>query len=89
MAIILIYICLAGIALTLAMMIGFGIKNASSRMAGQSKLGLAAFLLPVVILVIAYLVHGAWDGAGVATALAMTLSGFLALIISGARSLFS
>ena len=43
----------------------------------------------LVPFVIAYAVDGTATGAAVATALSLTLSGFLALIISGARSLFS
>lgn len=89
MAIILIYASIVIIGLTLLMMVGFGLKNAGARMAGQSKVGLLAFALPVIILVIAFLVDGTWQGAAVATAVAMTASGFLALVISGARSLFS
>ena len=84
----LVYLCLVVIGLSLAMMVLFGLKNAGSTLT-QSKLGLAAFALPVVIFVIAYLVDGTAVGAAVATALALALSGFVALIIAGARSLFT
>ncbi len=89
MEVILIYLCIAAIGLTLLMMVGFGLKNAGARMAGQSKVGLLAFALPLLIFIIAFAVDKTWEGAAVATAIAMTLSGFLALVISGARSLFS
>lgn len=84
----LVYLCLIVIGLSLLMMVVFGLKNASTTLSG-SKLGLAAFALPVLIFVIAFAVDGTATGAAVATAIALTLSGFLALIISGAKSLFS
>ena len=84
----LVWLCLIVIGLCLLMMVVFGLKNAGATLA-QSKLGLAAFALPVLIFVIAYLIDGTATGAAVATALALALSGFLALLISGARSLFS
>ena len=84
----LVYLCLVVIGLSLLMMVIFGVKNAGSTLT-QSKLGLAAFALPVLIFVIAYAVDGTAVGAAVATALALTLSGFLALIIAGAKSLFT
>ncbi len=86
---ILIWICLALIAVSLLMMVGFGLMNAGTTIARESKMVLASFALPLIILVIAYAVDGTWTGATVATALAMALSGFAALVISGARSLFS
>lgn len=86
---ILVYICLALIAASLLMMIGFGLKNAGSTIARESKLVLASFVLPILIFFVAYAVDGTWTGAAVGTALAMALAGFAALIISGARSLFS
>ena len=89
MVTILIYLCLALIAISLLMMLGFGLKNAGGTIARESKMVLAAFALPLLIFVVAFLVDGTWTGAAVATALAMALSGFLALVISGARSLFS
>lgn len=88
MATALIYLVLVLIAVSLLMMVGFGLKNAGGVLS-QSKLGLAAFALPLLIFVVAYLVDGTATGAAVATALALALSGFLALVISGARSLFS
>lgn len=84
----LVWLCIVLIGLSLLMMVVFGLKNAGSTLS-QSKLGLAAFALPVLIFVIAYVVDGTVTGAAVATALALTLSGFVALIISGARSLFT
>ena len=84
----LVYLCLIVIGLCLLMMVVFGLLNAGPTLA-QSKLGLAAFALPLLIFVIAYAVDGTATGAAVATALALALSGFLALLISGARSLFS
>ena len=84
----LVWLCLILIGISILMMIGFGIKNAGSTLT-QSKLGLAAFALPLVIFVIAYLVDGTATGAAVATALFTALSGFVALIVSGARNLFT
>ena len=84
----LVYLCLIVIGLSLLMMLVFGIKNAGSTLS-QSKLGLAAFALPVLIFVVAFAIDGTATGAAVATALALTLSGFVALLISGAKSLFS
>jgi hypothetical protein len=89
MAEILIYLSLATVGITILMMVGFGLKNASSRMAGQSKLGLLAFLMPLLILVIAYAMTQSWVSAFVFTAITMTLLGLLSLVVSGARSLFS
>ena len=84
----LIWLCLIVIGASLFMMVLFGLKNASTTLSG-SKLGLAAFALPILIFVIAYAVDGTAVGAAVATAVALALSGFLALIISGAKSLFT
>ncbi|PAP76604.1 hypothetical protein [Rubrivirga marina] len=88
MVLALVWLCLALIGVSLLMMIGFGLKNAGNAL-NQSKLGLAAFALPLIIFVIAYLVDGTATGAAVATAMFMSLSGFIALVISGARSLFT
>lgn len=88
MELILIYICLALIGLSILMMVGFGIMNAGNALSG-SKLGLAAFALPLLIFIVAYLVDGTWTGAAIATALFTALSAFLALVISGVKSLFT
>ena len=85
----LIWLCLILIGLGLLMMLGFGLKNAGHRLAGESKMGLAAFALPVIILVVAYLVSGTWTGAFVMAAVFTALSGLLALVIAGAKSFFS
>ena len=84
----LVYLCLALIGISLLMMVGFGLKNAGGTLS-QSKLGLAAFALPALIFVIAYVLSGDATSAAVVTAIAMALSGFAALVISGARSLFT
>lgn len=84
----LVWLCLGLIAVSLLMMIGFGLKNAGNTLS-QSKLGLAAFALPLVIFAVAYAVDGTATGAAVATALFTALSGFVALIIAGARGLIS
>jgi len=88
MVLALVYLCLALIGVSLLIMIGFGLKNAGGTLS-QSKLGLAAFALPLLIFVVAYLVDGTVTGAAVATALFTALSGFAALVISGAKSLIS
>ena len=87
MAIILIYLCLALIAVSILMMVGFGLSNAGTALSG-SKLGLVSFALPILIFVVAYLVDGTVTGAAVATAMFTALSGFVALVISGLKSLF-
>ena len=86
---ILIYLVLALVALSLLMMVVSGVKNASHRLGGESKLGLAAFALPVLVLVIVFAVSGSWTVAAVWTAIIVALSGLLALLISGVRSLVS
>lgn len=86
---ILIWICLALIVLSFGMMLVFGLKNAGATIARESKMVLASFALPVVIFAIAYVVSQDVTSAAIATALAMALSGFVALVISGARSLFT
>ena len=83
-----VWLCLILIGVSLLMMVGFGLKNAGNVLSG-SKLGLAAFALPLLIFVVAYAVDGTATGAAVATAIFTALSGFLALIISGAKGLFS
>ena len=85
----LIWLCLILIGLGLLMMVGFGLKNASHRLGGESKMGLAAFALPLIILVIAYVVAGDWTSAFVMAAVFTALSGLVALLISGAKSFFS
>ncbi|MDT7857791.1 hypothetical protein RQM47_14160 [Rubrivirga sp. S365] len=85
----LIWLCLILIGLGLLMMVGFGLKNASHRLAGESKMGLAAFALPVLILIVAYFASGDWTSAFVMAAVFTALSGLLALVIAGAKSFFS
>ena len=89
MEVILIWLCLGLIALGLLMMLGFGLKNAGHRMAGESKMAIAAFALPVLILVVAYVLSGSWTAAFVMAAVFTTLSGLVALLIAGAKSFFS
>lgn len=84
----LVWLCLGIIGLSVLMMVGFGLKNAGSTLK-QSKLGLAAFALPLVIFVVVYLVTQDATSAAVMTAVFTALSGFVALLISGARSLFT
>lgn len=86
---ILIWVCLGLIAVSLLMMVVFGLKNSVHRLGGESKLGLLALLLPVIILVVAYAVSGSWTAAAIMAALFTALSGFVALIIAGAKSLVS
>ena len=88
MEVILIWLSLGIIGLSLLMMLGFGLKNAGTVLS-QSKLGLAAFALPVVILVILFAVRGDWGEAAVLTAAALTVLGILALLVFGAKSLFT
>ncbi|MFN3596705.1 MAG: hypothetical protein ACK41D_05485 [Rubricoccaceae bacterium] len=83
----LIYLSLALIALSLLMMVGFGLRNGFARVRGESKLAIAAFVLPVLVLVIAYAVDGRWEAAFIVTAVVMAASGLLALLISGVRGL--
>ena len=90
---ILIYLTLAMIAASLLVILVFGLKNAS-RVLGQSKVGLAAFAAPVVLLVIFYALNanhpeGAWTVAAIWTALITAGLGLLALVVSGVRGLVS
>ena len=84
----LVWLCLIIIGLSVLMMVGFGLKNAGNTLK-QSKLGLAAFALPLIIFVVVFLVTQDATSAAVMTALFTALSGFVALLISGARSLFT
>lgn len=85
---ILIYLCLALIAVSLAMMLGFGVKNAG-RIGDESKLGLVAIALPLLLFAVSFVIAGGWIGAGVWTALLMALASVLALLASGARTFFT
>lgn len=85
---ILIYLCFALIALSLAMMLGFGVLNAS-RIGNESKLGLVAIVLPIAVFVIAFFMAGGWIAAGVWTALVMAFASVLALVGLGARTFFT
>ncbi len=86
---ILIYISIAIIAICLLMILGFGVKNASARLKGESKMVLFAFALPLVLLGVMFAVYGTWTSAFVVTAIALTLLGLLSLLVTGARTLFS
>ena len=86
---ILIYISIAIIAICLLMILGFGVKNASARLKGESKMVLFAFALPLVLLGVMFVVYGTWTSAFVVTAIALTLLGLLSLLVTGARTLFS
>ena len=88
MATALIWLSLGLIGISLLMMLGFGLKNAGTVLS-QSKLGLAAFALPAVLLVILFAVRGSWGEAAVLTAAALTVLGILALLVFGAKSLFT
>lgn len=89
----LIYLTLALVAASLVVMLVFGLKN-SSRLLSQSKLGLAAFVLPAVLLVVFYALNaghpeGGWTVAAIWTALITAGLGLLALVVSGVRGLVS
>jgi len=92
MVLALVWLCIVIIALTLLMMIGFGLRNAGSTLAGN-KLGLAAFALPAVLFLVLYAVNSgdesAWQTAAVMTAIIMAGLGLVSLVIFGAKSLFS
>ena len=88
MATALIWLCLILIGLALLMMLGFGLKNAGTVL-NQSKLGLAAFAVPVVILLVLFAMRGSWTEAAVLTAAVVTVLGILALLVFGAKSLFT
>lgn len=90
---ILIWFTMALIVASLAVMLVFGLKNAS-RLLSQSKVGLAAFALPAVLLVIFYALNaghpeGGWTVAAIWTALITAGLGLLALVVSGVRGLVS
>ncbi len=93
MVLALVWLCFVIIGLSLLMMIGFGLRNAGTTLAG-SKLGLAAFALPAILFVVLYAVNsgnpeGGWQTAAVLTAIIMAALGLLSLVIFGAKSLFS
>lgn len=90
MATILIYLSLALIAVTLVIILVFGAKNAGARLQGESKMVLFAFALPVILLGVMYAVSGG-DAAAtfVYTAVVLTVLGLIALLVSGAKGLFS
>ena len=94
MVIALIYLCLAIIAAALVIILVFGAKNAGARLAGESKLVLAAFGLPVLLLIVFYLLNtsnpeGAWTVAAIWTALVTAGLSLLALVVSGVKGLVS
>ena len=70
-------------------MVVFGAIHGAHRVRDESKLGLAALALPILILLVAYAVSGSWTEAAIMAALFTALSGFVALVISGAKSLFT
>ena len=95
MATILIWLALGLILVSLAMMVLFGLRNAGTFLS-QSKLGLAAFALPALLLVILFALaggtgeaYGGWATAAVWTAAAMTVLGILALLVFGLKGLFT
>lgn len=91
MDLILIWIAIIITGLALLMMVGFGAKNASSRLRGQGPLALAAFGLPIVVFVIIYLVNSGNESqlamSLIMTAVVLILSGLAALLIAGVRGL--
>jgi hypothetical protein len=88
-ATILIWVSLILIGVSLLMMVVFGVIHGSHRFRDESKMGIAALLLPVLILLVAYAVSQSWTSAFVMAAVFTALSGFVALVVSGAKSLFT
>ena len=88
---ILIYLTLGLIVVALLMMLAFGAKNAAWRLKGQGPLALFAFVLPVLVFVVAYAVNASADDglalAAVTTAMVLIASGMLALVVAGVRGL--
>lgn len=95
LVVILIYLCLAIIALTLVVMVVFGLKNASSRLgAAESRMGLFAFAVPIVLIVLFYFLNqghpeGAWTMAFIWASIITSVLVLLALLASGVRGLIS
>lgn len=94
MVLALIYLCFALIAAALVIILVFGAKNAGARLAGESKLVMAAFGLPVLLLVIFFAINqghpeGAWTVAAIWTALITAGLSLLALVASGVKGLVS
>ena len=89
MEVILIYLVLALVAVSVLMMLGFGLKNAGHRLGGESKVGLAAFALPVVVLLIMRGVTGEWADAFIWATLIVAGLALLSLLLFGLRSLVS
>ena len=75
----------------LLMMLVFGAMKAGPRLRGQGKLAIAAFVLPLLIFAIIYLVNAGNDDqfeiAMIMTAVVMIVSGLAALVIAGVRGL--
>ncbi len=90
----LIYLCGALIVLSLIIIFVFGAKNAGARLAGESKLVMAAFALPVVLIAIFYAINtnnpeGALTVAVIWAALATAGLALVALLVSGLKGLVS
>lgn len=94
MVVALIYLSLFIIAAALVVILIYGAKNAGARLAGESKLVLAAFALPVVLLIVFFAINqgnpeGAWTVAAIWTALLTTALALVALLVSGVKGLVS
>lgn len=90
----LIYLCGILIALSLVIILVFGAKNAGSRLAGESKLGLAAFAVPVVLIALFYALNtnnpeGALTVAVIWAAIGTAGLALAALLVSGLKGLVS
>lgn len=90
----LIYLCLVLIALTLGVMLVFGLKNASQRLgAPESRLGLIAYAIPAILTGVFFALNqthpeGAWTVGAIWATLVMSGLVLVALLVSGARGLF-
>ena len=90
----LIYLCGILIALSLIVILVFGAKNAGSRLAGESKLVIAAFALPAVLIVLFFFLNqghpqGAWTVAFIWASIVTGALALVALLVSGLKGLVS
>lgn len=90
----LIYLCGILIVLSLAVILIFGAKNAGSRLAGESKLVIAAFALPALLVLVFFALNqghpeGAWTMAFIWASIVTGVLALIALLISGIKGLVS
>ena len=79
----LIYLSLALIAVSLAVMLFFGLRNLAR--SGENKLVLLAAIVPVIVFGVCYALYGGWESGMVMTAVAMIALTALVMVGSALR----